>query len=215
MVWVLPKNAPLLLSPELARVNLNDQEVTALLGGLPAGGAPWLIETVHSLFGDDHQSADVYLAPTSLTAGLRRGKILRLTRSGSRPMDWTVRPASEDYAQVALPGKDFDVVRSADDPHRPFRVAGNFTDAELLELAAFARTIDSTRPLWSIRRPRKEDNDPQIVQAAANGNLFLKSLIDETMVTITIRKGPFSGNFVVIQKIGEKWTIISEGVIAA
>src|ERR1043166_6352861 len=104
---------------------LTQEEIGALQATLPSAEKPWL------LIGDPAQAPltqyiEAFLTPRTASTELRRGPLIWVMRRmnprspntgyGSWAVDKT-----EDYAQVSLPGRQFDQIESDQDINRPFR----------------------------------------------------------------------------------------------
>jgi hypothetical protein len=89
-------------------------------------------------------SIAAYFAAEKTTAELRRGRMIR----GYRPVNprgaWKL-DALGHWAQVAISGRDYDVVNGETDVNLPFQVDGDFSDEELISLVTFIRTSTSGR----------------------------------------------------------------------
>jgi hypothetical protein len=147
---------------------LTEQDVATLELVLPSGAKPWLLN------GDPAQlpgfeNIQAYLSPTTATSTLRRGPVVFLTRRISPIAEWAVG-GSGTYAQVAIPGRQFDQIEGDQDINRPFHVIGNFDDTELVGLVRFLRSNPPTiggesnaiRPWPIISINRKGDGSVEI-----------------------------------------------------
>jgi hypothetical protein len=120
-------------APEPSQLSAGDRGQVERL----AGGRFWLLIRQRS-------DVEVYRLPENTGTAVRRGPMAWVSWSPpSRPPTWqTPRlpfPQSASWAQVTLPGRTFDDVSAAQDPNRPFRVAGSFRDAELVSPVEFLR----------------------------------------------------------------------------
>src|SRR5215471_13842877 len=85
---------------------LTQQDVAALELALPSGAKPWLLNGDPAQI-DGLENIQAYLSPTTATSTLRRGPVLFVTRTTSPSAEWFVG-GSGTYAQVAIPGREFD-----------------------------------------------------------------------------------------------------------
>jgi hypothetical protein len=119
---------------------------------------------------------------------VRRGSFVFVSRG--KLVGWQARP-TQTYAQVALPGRNFEDVKSADDVNRPFTLRGNFTDDDLINIVAFVRSsFDSTRPLSMIEG------------AGGYGK-------------VTVRASNSSGRWIELERDGQSWKIVRQGMVMA
>ena len=173
---------------------LTEQDVAALERVLPTGGTPWLLN------GDPGQIPgaeyiDAYLSPTNTTRALRRGTVITVMRRlAPVRIEWTVQ-RTESYAQVAIPGRNFDQIEGDQDINRPFRVIGRFDDTELFRLVEFLRSNPPTRfgsirswPILSINR--KADDS----------------------VEVLLRGAVMQGQSITLRQAGKDWVIILVGM---
>jgi hypothetical protein len=174
---------------------LTEQDVAALERVLPSGAKPWLLN------GDPAQIADsefiqAYLSPTTATSTLRRGPVITVMRRISPLTEWAVQ-GSGTYAQVAIPGREFDQIEGDDDINRPFQVFGNFDDTELVGLVRFLRSnpptiggeINAIR-LWPIL----------FINRKANGS-----------VKVLLRGAIMQGQSITVRQTDHDWAIIRVG----
>jgi hypothetical protein len=173
---------------------LTEKDIAALKRSLPPDAKPWLLN------GDPSQAPgeefiEAYLSPTTATSTLRRGPfIVVVRRIAPLPLtEWTVR-LSGTYAQVAIPGREFDQIQGDQDINRPFKIIGNFDDTELTDLVTFLRSSPPTTgvnaiqpwPILSIRR--------------ADG-----------AVEVMLRGAVMKGQMVTVRRTERGWTIIRVG----
>ena len=175
---------------------LTQQDVAALELALPSGAKPWLLN------GDPAQLAgfeyiQAYLPPTSATSTLRRGPVIGVMRRTSPLTEWTVQYSST-YAQVAIPGREFDQIEGDQDINRPFQVTGNFDDTELVGLVCFLRSNPLTIggeinaiQLWPIL---------SITRGA------------DRSVQVTLRGAIMQGQEITVRQTDHDWTIIRVGM---
>jgi len=175
---------------------LTQQDVAALELVLPSGAKPWLLN------GDPAQIAGLeniqaYLSPTTATSTLRRGPVIFATRRISPITEWAVE-GSGTYAQVAIPGREFDQIEGDQDINRPFHVIGNFDDTELVGLARFLRSNPPTiggesnaiRPWPILSINRKGDGS----------------------VEIQLRETNWKGQAITVRQTDHNWAIIRVGM---
>jgi hypothetical protein len=84
-------------------------------------------------------SIAVYFAAENATAELRRGPMIRGYRLVNPPGAWKL-DAPGHWAQVAISGRDYDVLNGEMDVNLPFQVDGDFSDEELVSLVTWIRT---------------------------------------------------------------------------
>jgi hypothetical protein len=105
-------------------------------------GKPWLLNGPRGQI-SDLQVIEAYGPPEIRTSNLRRGPMATIQRRGDAAgrtwEPWSLQYTGS-YAHVAVPGRDFDRVDGDRDLNRPFRVNGQFTDAELVSLVSFVRS---------------------------------------------------------------------------
>jgi hypothetical protein len=143
-VWLIQSSTAVTLRTGDVARQLTDQELAALELVLPSGATPWLLD------GDPTQAPGIqsilaYLSPTTATSTLRRGTVITVTRR-TLPLPltaWAVE-RSWSYAQVAIPGRQFDKIEGDQDINRPFVVIGDFDDTELVSLVGFLRSNPPT-----------------------------------------------------------------------
>ena len=174
---------------------LPEQDVAALESVLPAGVRPWLLN------GDQAQIAgaeyiEAYLPPTNTTRVLRRGTVITVMRRHVPVrIEWTVQ-RTESYAQVAIPGRNFDQIEGDQDINRPFQVIGRFDDTELFRLVEFLRSNPPTRvanaiPSWPILSINRKADDS---------------------VDVRLRGAVMQGQSITLRQAGQDWVIIRVGM---
>jgi hypothetical protein len=135
---------------------------------LANGGKPWLLN------GEVRQieCVEAYFPPTTHTPTLRRGSMVTMFRQPvvrtepRGPWEWALFQ-KDDYAQVRLSDRAFEQFTGDQDPNRPFRVLGQFSDEEVASLATLIRSspvlasdaggrsaVNGTWPILSIGRER-------------------------------------------------------------
>jgi hypothetical protein len=175
---------------------LTEQDVEALELVLPAGAKPWLLNGDHVQVGN-LQVVDAYLPPTTATPTLRRGQIIGVSRQIFPTTEW-ITGAAQSYAQVAIPGRNFDQIAGDQDINRPFRVVGRFDDTELVRLIVFLRSTPrrgtdaiQSWPILSVNR-RADDS-----------------------VEIRLRGAPLQGQKIRLRQAGQDWVIVSVAMWSA
>ncbi len=101
---------------------------------------PWLL--VGGSEPQGHYVVHAYLTNDSGPTEVRRSMKIVLTRQSDHDV-WLVNFMDEifaNYAQVALPGRSLDSITSDRDTNQPFRVEGNFQNADLASIVTFIRT---------------------------------------------------------------------------
>jgi hypothetical protein len=175
---------------------LTEQDLATLERVLPSGDKPWLLNGDPAQFaGEEYVQA--YLSPTSATTTLRRGPVIGVMRRISPLTEWTVG-YSGTYAQVAIPGREFDQIEGDQDINRPFQVIGNFDDTELVGLVRFLRSnpptiggeINAIRP-WPI--------------------LSIKRGADRS-VEVLLRETNMKGQSITVRQTDHDWAILRVGM---
>jgi hypothetical protein len=115
--------------------SLTEQDIAVFQRALP-GSTLWLVEGKAPFPG---LSIAVYFAAEKTTAELRRGQMIRGKRPVNPPGAWKL-DARGNWAQVAIAGRDYNVLNGESDFNLPFQVDGDFSDEELITLIAFIRT---------------------------------------------------------------------------
>ena len=175
---------------------LTQQDVAALELALPSGAKPWLLNGDPAQFAG-LENIQAYLSPTTATSTLRRGPVIFVTRSISPITEWAVE-GSGTYAQVAIPGREFDQIEGDQDINRPFHVIGNFDDTELVGLVRFVRSNPPTiggesnaiRPWPILSINRKGDGS----------------------VEIRLRETNWKGQEITVRQTDHDWAIIRVGM---
>src|SRR5438105_12622397 len=183
---------------------LTDQDIASVGQALESEGRPWLLDGGPAQFGTA-QFIYAFLPATFSTPTLRRGTVIFLERRNSRTIfqrptladPWDVQ-RTESYAQVAIPGRNFDDIQGDEDVNRPFRIPGKFEDAEIVSLVNFIRSDPPARgstiqhwPILSITR--KADDSFEVL----------------------LRGGINYGQFVGLRKTSESWVIVDGGAWGA
>ena len=194
--WLTQSSTTVTLRTGDVARQLTEQDVAALEQVLPSGAKPWLLN------GDPAQIADsefiqAYLSPTTATSTLRRGPVISVMRRISPHTEWAVQ-GSGTYAQVAIPGREFDQIEGDQDINRPFHVIGNFDDTELVGLVRFLRSNPPTiggesnaiRPWPILSINRKGDGS----------------------VEIQLRETNWKGQAITVRQTDHNWAIIRVGM---
>src|SRR5690349_21017031 len=94
-------SAPLLIGPKAERLTV--QDIATIDRAFPDNAKPWL------LIGDAGPTGGIqaFLPPTTNTPDLRRGQMAGLENAAPA---WSIRMPTESYAQVAIPGRNFDQI---------------------------------------------------------------------------------------------------------
>jgi hypothetical protein len=189
---------PLLRIGSVGRT-LTSQDIEAVVQALPSGAKPWLISAESPRA--NLQQVEVYLEPSSATLALRRGSVVTVNRqAASAGQAWNARQ-SEEYAQVAIPGRAFGAITGDQDLNRPFRVTGQFEDAELIRLVNLVRSI-AVPPAGSV-------ND----QLSSRNVLLLPihqvCRRDSLTVQVNLRIESMKEQTVMLEKRGDDWVVVS------
>jgi hypothetical protein len=124
----------------LGAESLSEQDIAEFQRALP-DSTMWLVEGKAPFPG---LSIAVYFAAEKTTAELRRGRMIRGYRQVNPPGAWKLQ-ARGNWAQVAIAGRDYNVLDGESDFNRPFQVDGEFSDEELINLVTFIRTTIAGR----------------------------------------------------------------------
>jgi len=141
---------PLVFGPQAAMIRPADIEAIALVVA-PYGGSPWLLtgfrRTPETRNGERRWIATAYLVPSTATPELRRGSRVDLTtepttQNAPDPNTWRIDDPSRmlTWAQVSLPGRPFDDVKSESDENLPLTITGKITDADLVSSVRYIRS---------------------------------------------------------------------------
>jgi hypothetical protein len=120
--------------------SLSEQDISEFQRALP-GSTVWLVQGKGPFPG---LSIAVYFAAEKTTAELRRGRMIRGYRPVNPPGPWKL-DARSNWAQVAIAGRDYNVLNGESDFNLPFQVDGEFSDEELIGLVTFIRTNIASR----------------------------------------------------------------------
>jgi len=193
MSWTQVPAVEILRTGNIAR-QLTEQDVRALERILPSDAKPWLLDGDPGQIASS-QNISAYLPPATTTAVLRRGSVITVTRRAfSSPTDWTVLLAGT-YAQVAITGRKFDEIRGDDDINRPFLVSGNFDDNELIQIVTIIRS----------------NPNPGGTVLTAIEPLPIRSVAwqGSNSVIVTTRRAVMQGQSIILQRMGQNWTVAS------
>jgi hypothetical protein len=201
-----PQAAPTTLSqPAATKISqigdgaraLASQDVAALERVIPNGERPWILYGEIAPTGTGEVLIEVYLPPRTTTSTLRRGSMIWVRRTAART--WIIDHGPEDYAQVAIEGRDFDNIQSAYDLNRPFRIIGRFEDSDLVSIAKSLRATQNSSELrartlgispgWPIADVARRPKDDSV-----NVNLGTKRC---------------SGKTANLRKEGQAWIVVS------
>jgi hypothetical protein len=159
------------------------------------GGKPWLLIAEPAQMAG-FQLVQAYCAPTVSNRELRRGPLAFISRQSSKEkwQPWHHQGVQE-YAQIAVAGRDFNRIDGDQDINRPFRLKDKFTDEELVDLVRFVRSsptfhataVQGTWPFLSVGR---ESGD---------------------LIVIRLRKNDSEWQEVNIRKKGESWAVVDIG----
>jgi hypothetical protein len=153
------------------------------------------VSTIYLLHGDQGQTkqwlVDVYLAPASDRAQVRRGRVVKMSKVvDGLPTAWRV-DEERRYAQVAAPGRRFPTALAPGDNNRPFLLEGEFTDSELVGIVSFIRSspapVEGHLPIGAIRRTGKAD------------------------VTVILIASPLSSHIVSLRRSRGRWDLVGVG----
>lgn len=176
---------------------LTEEDVVAVQRVLPDGQKPWLLN------GDpgqipNREYVEAYLPPTTTTVVLRRGLLIVTGRQMTPPGTWSAN-GSYPYAQVAVAGRSFNEIQGDQDTNRPFRVIGDFNDAELVGLVDFVR---------SSARVRGRDQGAVI----ENWPILSVHRDQDGFVHVMLRGAVMRGQAMTLRQAGQDWTIVRVGM---
>ena len=172
------------------------------------GGPPWLVTDVRrspaDRNGEFQWSALAYVAPTSATAELRRGALVRVRAALTKEeladaSTWKAdRSTVLQWAQVALPGRPFNDVKNEQDENLPLTISGDITDADLLSAVRFLRsgpaiTVPPGLNLGQVPGPVRGIRGPAIRHPLLPG------------VRVVIGRSPGCSYDIVLERRGETW----------
>ena len=159
------------------------------------GGQLWVI-AAQQLPGVPAWSLDLYFAPVSPTAAVRRGTHLSILagekRGGGRI--WVVE-RTENYAQVPLLTQHPYEIRSESDPARPFAIDGELSDLDILSVVAFLRSSPRYREGRTERR--------------VDGQVPIQSLTrtSDGRIKATLGHNHDHGTAVLMQRLDDEWSV--------
>ena len=200
---------PVIRIGDVAR-QLSDQDIAEIERVASTGGRkPWLLNGPRGQIAD-LRSVEVYLAPDKSTPELRRGAVIdlvtgsvgALAASGIRPAggatanSWTAM-RTEAYCQVAIPGRGYNQVEADGDINRPFRIVGQFDDAELVGLVRFVRS-SPPGPVGASRSTRR----------AVHGDWPVTAVVrQQDSIQVRIRSDDFSSELVTLRRQESGWLV--------
>ena len=157
-----------------------------------AGGRTWLLLGNHPRF-----SLEVYRLPQTTGPTVRRGQMVWLVAPPTEPPQWQVHQQLP-WAQVALPGREFDDVNGSKDVNRPFRVAGVFRDSELIRLVEFIRSGAEVHAAQGTRAVNRM-LPITLVERKPNGG---------DLVRVELHISESEHHIVTVKAVGEEWSIV-------
>ncbi|MSU63234.1 MAG: hypothetical protein EXS31_12700 [Pedosphaera sp.] len=205
------------------------------------GEQAWLLDAPRGQVAD-WQLVVAYCSPRISTHELRRGFVVAVRRplqaSTNTWGEWTLVGKGFEYAQVRIPGRDFDRIESEQDSNRPFRILSPFADAELVSIAKLVRSAEAilsavtncafgtvTLELSSSSQSMGSDHFRSISKSAIYGRAeYIRMGIQTTLPILTVtresngsvnvmfRKDDWSGQAVVLRQQGKNWVIVSVGI---
>ncbi|MGH9383374.1 MAG: hypothetical protein ACRD2N_03670 [Vicinamibacterales bacterium] len=116
---------------------------------------------------------------------------------------WRVTARDGRYAQVAVATKGFPERMGSADLHRPFKVTGAFSAAQILELITYVRSSPQRPPI-----PDDPDGTSHLeLPDRLNGRLPLVQLVrvDSTTVEIWLADSFYSGEHAVLYYRDGRW----------
>jgi hypothetical protein len=198
--------APLRLGPSADQLtNLDVAEISKLVEGQ---GPAWVLIAQSQGF-IPGRFVDVFLSPQVRTLSLRRGRMVSVQASPPTTGDvagiWKRAGAEQPYAQVPLSRTDPDQVTNSRDLNRPFRIAGAFSDEEIVSLVAFIRSSPtvpgSPRPGGTLVLPNSEvQGQWPIGLLSHSGDDIRISLLDND-------PRERSGQYVIVRRDGTTWIV--------
>ncbi len=161
---------------------LSEADVAKVLQTLGQGKRIWLLRSKPSQ-GAPRQGGRglfvyAYLSPEHSDSRLRRGRVevLNGLKSASGTIEELRSSRSEEYAQVAVEKRQFEVIRGDRDVNLPFFIRGQFDDEELISLIDFIRqnrgNPDTTRAIqgdWPIGTASKSGDGTFRVSLSGRG----------------------------------------------
>jgi len=154
-----------------------------------AGGQTWL------RLGDPRSSVEAFRLPETTGPTVRRGQMVWLVMSPAEPPQWRMHQQSP-WAQVALPGRNFDDVSGVDDVNRPFRVAGVFRDSELIRLVEFVRSGAEVRAAQGTRAVTRR-LPITLVERKPDADVSVELYVDRS-----------EHHIVTIRAVGQEWSVV-------
>jgi hypothetical protein len=181
-------------------MELTEADLSAIETLLPE--RPWLLMGLRTQI-PVRQFVDAYLPPTTDTSVLRRGTAIGVWRSLEIP---TLKPIGQwsadssfafQWAQVEIPGRNFEDIHDNLDMNRPFRVGSRFDDAELVSLVEFLRSNSGTGEPASTLQPWPV----QSVERLNDGS-----------VRVSLLQGALRGQSVHLRQSGQTWVILDVAI---
>jgi hypothetical protein len=197
--WLTQSSTTVTLRTGDVARQLTEEDVVALELVLPSGAKPWLLNGDRA-YRPNIQYIEAYLSPTTATSTLRRGSVIAVTRQIAPRTDWTVE-WSVSYAQVAIPGRNFDQIEGDQDINRPFRVIGRFDDTELVQLVELPRSNPPIRGVGP---------GPNAIQSWPILSIDRKFMGDT--VEVLLRGAVMQGQYITLRQAGQDWVIVSAGM---
>ena len=105
---------------------------------------------------------------------------------------------SGTYAQVAIPGREFDQIEGDQDINRPFHVIGNFDDTELVGLVRFLRS-----------NPPTIGGESNAIRPWPILSIYRKG---DGSVEILLRETNMKGQRITVRQTDHDWAIIRVGM---
>jgi hypothetical protein len=159
------------------------------------GGEVWMV-----LGGSGHApglSVAVYRRPEVTQGAVRTGVLVGIASKGVARRTWVVSSVAS-YAQVALPGRAPDVIKSEADPNRPFLVRGEWSADQLADLVTFIRSSPKSS---AAKGPRQ-----------VNGALPIGSISREGgAVVARLRVDAHQYHAVSLARVDDRWVVVSIG----
>ena len=199
----VPLSVPTIGEPDVV-ARLNDTDI-AVIKERARESCPtlWLVQAFRSQLADSQYVEAYCAAAPSLHCDvyLRRGSYVSVTIRPASP--WAVSGTGQ-YAQVTDTATP-DRVPGVRDIRRPFRVSGSFTDDELVSLVAYIRSSPQGPQLIGRRDERVEGGWPLSgVWKRDNGT-----------VDVALDRGDMASQTVKLQRVNQRWVIVSIGFVIA
>ena len=155
-----------------------------------------LLETWHAF---------AYLEPESEEQGVRQGRLVEIESPvrDDVALRWRITTRDGRYAQVAASPEGFPERIGSTDLHRPFKVTGAFSAAQLRELVTYVRSSPRKPPI-----PDDPDGTSHIeFPDRLNGRLPLVQVerVDRSTVEIWLADNFYSGEHAVLHYRDGRW----------